>query len=152
MFENCGARTLKLNMPALSKADYMFRNCPNLETIEFLKCGEITSFNNWFYNMPSLRTIKGINAGGLTGEQNIAGGNYNMGHITTLYVNYVNCIFHVDAFPNIGRDSIENIIQHCVPGENTKLIFTNEQFNSKVSEEMINWMINYGIQYELTGN
>ena len=154
MFEYCGARTLKLNMPALSKADYMFRNCPNLETIEFLKCGEITSFSNWFYNnnMPSLRTIKGINAGGLTGEQNFLGGNYNMGHITTLYVDYVKCIFHVDAFPNIGRDSIENIIQHCVPGENTKLIFTNEQFNSKVSEEMINWMTNFGIQYELTGN
>ena len=152
MFENCGARTLKLNMPALSKADYMFRNCPNLETIEFLKCGEITSFSNWFYNIPSLRTIKGINAGGLTGEQNISGGNYNMGHITTLYVDYVNCIFHVDAFPNIGSDSIETIIQHCVPGENTKLIFSNEQFNSKVSQEMIDWMTNHGIHYELTGN
>ena len=151
MFENCGARTLKLNMPVLSKADYMFRNCPNLETIEFLECGEVNSFSYWFYNIPSLRTIKGINAGGLTGEQDISGGNYYTRHITTLYIDNVNCTLHVDYFPNIGRDSIEYIIQHCVPNQNAKLIFTNDQFNFKVSQEMINWMASYGIKYELTG-
>ena len=151
MFENCGARTLKLNMPVLSKADYMFRNCPNLETIEFLKCGEVTSFSYWFYNIPSLRTIKGINAGGLTGEQDISGGNYYTRHITTLYVDNVNCTFHVDYFPSIGWDSIEYIIKHCVPNQNAKLIFTNDQYNFKVSQDMINWMASYGIKYELTG-
>lgn len=152
MFENCGARTLQLNMPVLTKADYMFRNSPNLETIEFLKCGEVTSFSYWFYNMPSLRTIKGINAGGLTGEQDISGGNYYTRHITTLYVDDVNCTLHLDVFPSIGRDSIEYIIQHCIPHSNAKLIFTNDQFNYKVSQDMINWMASYGIAYELTGN
>lgn len=152
MFENCtSATSLTLSMPSLKKIDRMFYGCTELTSIEFVKCGEISSFDNWITQCPKLTSIKGINVGGLKGELDLRGANIYTRDIRTLEVDNIDCTFYVSAFPGINAPSIEYIIQHCVEHSNAKLIFTNNQWNHYVSSDMRAYLTNYGIAWDLTG-
>lgn len=154
MFEGCVSLTsFKASMRSLKNITRMFYGCTNLQSIEFTECGPITDFERWITGTASsLTSIKGINGGGLTGEVDFKGANIYTRNIREFEIYGLNnCSFHVDAFPDINRDSITYIIHNCETDANAHLIFTNDQYNSFVIGELTNYMASHGITWELTG-
>lgn len=150
MFENCTSLTkVTLNMPRVRTLDYMFWGT-KIESIIFEDCGPVESLDHWLpTNHMGLKEIRGLDISGMTGDVDLRGSNLYVRNVEYLDVKGTNCTLHLHYWPLIRRESIEYIIQNAKTNANAKLIFSSDQYQYTVSDEMVGYMESRGIEWTI---
>lgn len=150
MFENCTSLTkVTLNMPSVRTLDYIFWGT-QVESIIFEDCGPVESLDHWLpTSNPGLREIRGLDISGMTGDVDVRGSNLNVRNMEYLDIKGTNCTLYLNYWPILRRESIEYIIQNAQTHGNAKLVFSSDQYQYTVSDEMVGYMESRGIEWTI---